>query len=56
MVGIIGDIAQTELNLQNELWLEGENQNIYIPLRTYQKQRGDLFVERNEGTMRAEQD
>ena len=55
VVGIIGDIAQTELNLQNELWLEGENQNIYIPLRTYQKQRGDLFVERNEGTMRAEQ-
>ncbi len=55
VVGIIGDIAQTELPMQNELWLEGENQNVYIPLRTYRQKRGDLFIEQVEGSMRAEQ-
>jgi len=55
VVGIIGDIAQTEITVSNELWLEGENQNIYIPLRTYQQKRGDLFIEQSEGGMKAEQ-
>ncbi|MBN2162535.1 MAG: ABC transporter permease [Pontiellaceae bacterium] len=55
VVGIVGDISQTEIAAQNELWLEGENQDVYIPLRTYQQQRGDLFVEQVEGGMRAEQ-
>ncbi len=55
VVGIVGDIAQSELPLQNELWLEGENQNVYIPLRTYIQKRGDLFVEWSEGGATFEQ-
>ncbi len=49
VVGIVGDIAQTEMSLGNELWLEGENQNVYIPLRTYLQKRGDLFAQWAEG-------
>lgn len=55
VVGVVGDIAQTEITVQNELWLEGENQNVYIPLRTYIQKRGDLFVEWSEGGSTAEQ-
>lgn len=55
VVGIVGDIAQTEVTVQRQLWLEGENQVIYIPLRTYQQKRGDLFIERGEGGVQAEQ-
>jgi putative ABC transport system permease protein len=49
VVGIVGDIAQGEMTPQNELWLEGENQNVYIPLRTYMQKRGDLFTQWSEG-------
>jgi putative ABC transport system permease protein len=49
VVGIIGDIAQSELPVQNELWLSGENQNVYIPLRTYLQKRGDLFIQWSDG-------
>lgn len=49
VVGIIGDIAQGELPPQGELWLAGENQNVYIPLRTYLNKRGDLFAQMSEG-------
>ncbi|WP_372808319.1 ABC transporter permease [Pontiella sp.] len=49
VVGIVGDIAQTELPGQNELWLEGENQHVYIPLRTYIQKRGDLFMQWADG-------
>ncbi|MBT8042784.1 MAG: ABC transporter permease [Pontiella sp.] len=49
VVGIIGDIAQSELPVENELWLDGENQNVYIPLRTYLQRRGDLFTQWTEG-------
>jgi len=49
VVGIVGDIAQTEVPGQNELWLEGENQNVYIPLRTYLQKRGDLFMQWSDG-------
>ncbi len=49
VVGIVGDIAQDELVGQNELWLEGENQQVYIPLRTYLQKRGDLFAQWSEG-------
>ncbi len=49
VVGIVGDIAQTELTPQNELWLEGENQSVYVPLRTYLQKRGDLFAQLAEG-------
>ena len=49
VVGIIGDIAQGEIVPQNDLWLEGENQNVYIPLRTYLQKRGDLFMQWSEG-------
>ncbi len=49
VVGIIGDIAQNELPTGNELWLDGENQNVYIPLRTYLQKRGDLFTQWSEG-------
>ncbi len=49
VVGIVGDIAQGELPPQGELWLEGENQNVYIPLRTYLNKRGDLFAQWSEG-------
>jgi putative ABC transport system permease protein len=49
VVGIIGDIAQSELTQVNELWLEGENQGVYIPLRTYLQKRGDLFTQWSEG-------
>ncbi len=55
VVGVIGDIAQTEISVRNELWLEGENQNVYIPLRTYMQKRGDLFVQWNEGGSTAEE-
>jgi len=49
VVGIVGDIAQSELAPQNELWLEGENQSVYIPLRTYIQKRGDYFTQWAEG-------
>lgn len=49
VVGVVGDIAQSELPGRNELWLEGENQNVYIPLRTYLQKRGDLFAQWTEG-------
>lgn len=49
VVGIVGDIAQSELLPRNELWLEGENQSVYIPLRTYIQKRGDLFTQWSEG-------
>jgi putative ABC transport system permease protein len=55
VVGVIGDIAQTEIMVRNELWLEGENQDVYIPLRTYMRKRGDLFVNRQEGGVTAEE-
>ena len=55
VVGIVGDIAQGELPVTGELWLEGENQNVYIPLSTYQQKRGDLFVEMAEGGSKFEQ-
>ncbi len=50
VVGIVGDIAQSELTVSNELWLEGENQAVYIPLRTYVQKRGDLFIQLSEGS------
>ncbi len=49
VVGIVGDIAQGELPTQGELWLSGENQKVYIPLRTYLNKRGDLFAQWSEG-------
>ena len=49
VVGIIGDIAQSEISAGNELWLEGENQTVYIPLRTYLQKRGDLFAQWSDG-------
>ena len=49
VVGIVGDIAQDEIGVRDELWLEGENQNVYIPLRTYMQKRGDLFTQWSEG-------
>jgi len=55
VIGIVGDIAQTEIPYHSQLWLEGENQSVYIPLRTYQQKRGDLFLERGEGGVTAEQ-
>lgn len=54
VVGIVGDIAQSEITVHHQLWLEGENQNVYIPLRTYQQKRGDLFIHQAEGGMTAE--
>lgn len=55
VVGIVGDIAQSEITIRNELWLEGENQNVYIPLRTYIQKRGDLFIQWTEGGSTFEQ-
>jgi putative ABC transport system permease protein len=49
VVGIVGDIAQSELPTEDDLWLDGENQNVYIPLRTYLNKRGDLFMEVSAG-------
>ncbi len=49
VVGIVGDIAQSELSAQSELWLEGENQSVYVPLTTYMQKRGDLFAQMSEG-------
>jgi putative ABC transport system permease protein len=49
VVGIIGDIAQGEIPSHNDLWLDGENQSVYIPLKTYLQKRGDLFVQWSEG-------
>jgi putative ABC transport system permease protein len=49
VVGIVGDIAQGELPSSGELWMDGENQNVYIPLRTYLQKRGDLFLQWSEG-------
>ncbi len=49
VVGVVGDLAQGELASGNELWLDGENQKIYIPLRTYMQKRGDFFTEWSEG-------
>ncbi len=49
VVGIVGDIAQGELPMEGELWLGGENQSVYIPLRTYLNKRGDLFAQWSEG-------
>ncbi len=49
VVGIVGDIAQGELPVEGELWLGGENQNVYIPLRTYLNKRGDLFAQWSQG-------
>ena len=49
VVGIVGDIAQGELPTESDLWLDGENQNVYIPLRTYLQKRGDLFMQWSEG-------
>ena len=49
VIGIMGDIAQSEVSTGNELWLDGENQNVYIPLRTYLQKRGDLFTQWSEG-------
>ncbi|VGO14356.1 Macrolide export ATP-binding/permease protein MacB [Pontiella desulfatans] len=49
VVGIVGDIAQGELPSGGELWLDGENQNVYIPLRTYLQKRGDLFMQWADG-------
>ncbi len=54
VVGVVGDIAQSEIPVHNELWLEGENQNVYIPLRTYRQKRGDMFIQREEGGITAE--
>jgi len=55
VVGIIGDIAQGELPTGGELWLDGENQNVYIPLSTYQQKHGDFFLELTEGGVILEQ-
>lgn len=49
VIGIVGDIAQSELPVTNELWLEGENQAVYIPFRTYYQKCGDLFAQWSEG-------
>ncbi|MDF7825143.1 ABC transporter permease [Pontiellaceae bacterium B12227] len=49
VVGIVGDIAQQEVPSGTQLWLDGENQNVYIPLRTYLQKRGDLFMEWADG-------
>ena len=49
VVGIVGDIAQGELPYDNQLWLEGENQSVYITLRTYLQKRGDLFIQMGDG-------
>jgi len=55
VVGVVGDIAQGEVATSNELWLEGENQNVYIPLRTYLQKRGDLFAQWSQGGSTFEQ-
>ena len=55
VIGVVGDIAQSEVTVRNELWLEGENQNVYIPLRTYMQKRGDLFIQWSEGGSTFEQ-
>ena len=49
VVGIVGDIAQGEIETSGKLWLAGENQNVYIPLQTYLNKRGDLFAQWSEG-------
>ncbi|MEI6892199.1 MAG: ABC transporter permease [Pontiella sp.] len=49
VVGIVGDIAQGEAPSGRELWLDGENQSVYIPLRTYLQKRGDLFMQWGDG-------
>jgi putative ABC transport system permease protein len=56
VVGIVGDIAQGTLqSARNELWLDGENQQVYIPLKTYLGKRGDFFMEWSEGGSTVEQ-
>lgn len=49
VVGIVGDIAQGELSSDGELWLDGENQHVYIPIQSYLKKRSDLFIQWTEG-------
>lgn len=54
VVGVVGDMAQSEFPAGNDLWLAGENQQVYIPLSTYRNKRGDLFAESTEGSRKAE--
>ncbi|VGO20083.1 ABC transporter permease [Pontiella sulfatireligans] len=49
VVGIVGDMAQGEVPGEDQLWLDGENQSVFIPLRTYLQKRGDLFTQWSEG-------
>jgi putative ABC transport system permease protein len=49
-VGIIGDIATHRPRELDPLWYAGENENIYIPLSSYQRRNGDLFVKSGSGS------
>ena len=55
VVGVIGDAFSTPEFTNKPLWFMGENQDIYVPLRTYRQRHGDLFIKWGQGSSTYEQ-
>ncbi|MBN1868523.1 ABC transporter permease [Candidatus Sumerlaeota bacterium] len=52
VIGVMGDVytAKSPELTNKPLWFVGENQDVYLPLISYFKRSGDLFMHRTEGS------
>lgn len=50
VVGVIGDVYSSKNLINTPLWFVGENEDVYIPLKTYTRKAGDFYYKRDEGT------
>ncbi|MCX7046423.1 MAG: ABC transporter permease, partial [Candidatus Sumerlaeota bacterium] len=54
VVGVVGDKHSTEELENTPLWFVGDNQNVYVPLETYQRFSGDMYFQSKSGSFKAE--
>ena len=54
VVGVMGDKFSTADFVNKPLWFVGENEEVYLPLNTYVKRNGDMFIHSGEGSFTME--
>ena len=50
VVGVMGDVYTTRQFTNKSLWFVGENQDVYVPFKTYTQKNGDYYMRRVGGT------
>ncbi len=50
VIGVIGDVYSTREFENTPLWFVGSNPDVFIPLESWRKRNGDLFVKRSGGS------